>query len=211
MTTTTTTPTTSTSGPGTAPDPRPAFASAVETALAVIDRIRPDQFDDPTPCTEYDVRQLSMHLMAALNRIAVVGAGGSFTSTPDVVGNVADADVPAATRRFADQVAVSWADDAVLGRILELPWANLPGAVAMMIYVNEVIVHAWDLATATGQHPIWDDEVVGIAFAAIRRGLPAEGRAGEDGRPAAPFADVVPVADDAPLIDRLVAWNGRRP
>jgi hypothetical protein len=26
-----------------------------------------------------------------------------------------------------------------------------------------------------------------------------------------PFADAVPVSDDAPLIDRLVAWNGRRP
>jgi len=26
-----------------------------------------------------------------------------------------------------------------------------------------------------------------------------------------PFDDPVPVPDDAPLIDRLVAWNGRRP
>lgn len=26
-----------------------------------------------------------------------------------------------------------------------------------------------------------------------------------------PFADAVPVPADAPLIDRLVAWNGRRP
>ncbi len=27
----------------------------------------------------------------------------------------------------------------------------------------------------------------------------------------APFGPAVPVADDAPLIDRLVAWNGRTP
>jgi hypothetical protein len=26
-----------------------------------------------------------------------------------------------------------------------------------------------------------------------------------------PFAEVVPVPADAPLIDQLVAWNGRRP
>jgi hypothetical protein len=25
------------------------------------------------------------------------------------------------------------------------------------------------------------------------------------------FAEVVPVPDDAPIIDRLVAWNGRQP
>ena len=26
-----------------------------------------------------------------------------------------------------------------------------------------------------------------------------------------PFADAVPVADDAPLVDQVVAWNGRQP
>mgnify|MGYP000535288204 CR=1 FL=1 len=26
-----------------------------------------------------------------------------------------------------------------------------------------------------------------------------------------PFANAVPVPDDAPLIDRLAGWNGRRP
>jgi hypothetical protein len=33
----------------------------------------------------------------------------------------------------------------------------------------------------------------------------------EHREPTDPFADAVPVPDDAPLIDRLVAWNGRRP
>ena len=28
---------------------------------------------------------------------------------------------------------------------------------------------------------------------------------------AIPFAEAVPVPDDAPAIDRLVAWNGRDP
>jgi hypothetical protein len=28
---------------------------------------------------------------------------------------------------------------------------------------------------------------------------------------AIPFAEQVPIADDAPAIDRLVAWNGRHP
>ena len=29
--------------------------------------------------------------------------------------------------------------------------------------------------------------------------------------PGVPFADAVPVPDDAPVIDRLVAWQGRDP
>jgi hypothetical protein len=83
-------------------------------------------------------------------------------------------------------------------------------------------VHTWDLARATGQAPRWDDEVLEVAFAAVQRDLPAVGRRAlfdevaarlpaEAGPMTPPFAEAVPVAADAPLIDRLVAWNGRRP
>jgi hypothetical protein len=48
--------------------------------------------------------------------------------------------------------------------------------------------------------------VVGVALGALTRALPA------DGRPAdVPFAPAVEVGADAPLIERLVAWSGRRP
>jgi len=42
----------------------------------------------------------------------------------------------------------------------------------------------------------------------VRRGcrVPSERRIFSD-----QIADAVPVPGDAPLIDRLVAWNGRRP
>lgn len=91
----------------------------------------------------------------------------------------------------------------------------------LVSYLNEVTVHTWDLATATGQRPAWDPRIVSLAFDGIRF-LPGENRsavfeavrstmAPEQRNFADPLADAVPVPDDAPLIDRLVAWNGRRP
>jgi len=88
--------------------------------------------------------------------------------------------------------------------------------------VSEVTVHTWDLATATGQAPAWDPHVLEAAFASIRGGLPAEDRQAifdaiaqqmppERRAPGPPFANAVPVPDDAPLLDRLVAWTGRTP
>ena len=65
----------------------------------------------------------------------------------------------------------------------------------------------------------WDDTVVAAALAA-RDILPAENRLAfyEDistamglDEVAVPFAEAVPIPDDAPAIDRLVAWNGRDP
>ncbi len=188
-------------------DPRPAFTKAVALGRSVLEGIRVDQFDCPTPCSDYDVRTLAGHLLAVLQRLAVAGAGGDTLDTADRVSGVADGDLVQAWQQRADEVDAVWRHDSVLADILTLPWAQLPGWIALMTYVNEVTVHTWDLAVATGQAPMWDDDVLELAYRAIQQGLPAEGRTGEG----FPFADVVPVADDAPLIDKLVAWNGRRP
>ena len=110
-------------------------------------------------------------------------------------------------------------DDAVLERPMALPWIEGSGAEVLASYFSELTVHTWDLATATGQQPDWDDTVVAAALEA-RQILPAQNRRalyeeistamGLD-EVAVPFAEAVPIPDDAPAIDRLVAWNGRDP
>ena len=92
----------------------------------------------------------------------------------------------------------------------------------LAMFTGEVVVHTWDLAKATDQEPVWDQSVLEVAFEKLRAGLPGEGRAAmfeqirantpeERRTPTDPFAEVVPVAADAPLIDQIVAWTGRRP
>jgi uncharacterized protein (TIGR03086 family) len=204
----------------TATDPRAVFAGAVALAGDVIAAVRPDQLDDPTPCTEYDVRTLLGHLVTVLGRVAALGRGDNPFALPPVA--VADDGWVEAWFDAAYEVQTAWSDDAVLERMMRLPWAEEPGAGMLAHYTSELTVHTWDLATATGQRPEWDERVLDVAFEASRRSLPAEDRAAcfaEVARrmpagmapPGAPFAEAVPVAEDAPLIDRLVAWSGRRP
>ncbi|MES3014490.1 MAG: PAS domain S-box protein, partial [Pseudomonadota bacterium] len=50
------------------------------------------------------------------------------------------------------------------GRTMRLPWATCSGAAMLVSYLNEVTVHTWDLAMATGQRPAWDPEVVSLAW-----------------------------------------------
>jgi uncharacterized protein (TIGR03086 family) len=92
--------------------------------------------------------------------------------------------------------------------MLVLPFATLPGAISLAIYVSEVTVHTWDLATALGVRVDWDDAVVSGALLAMEQALPPSQRGADNG---VPFGDVVPTPDDAPAIDRLVAWVGRDP
>jgi uncharacterized protein (TIGR03086 family) len=203
-------------------DPRILLAAATATATEVVGAVRPEQLADPTPCTEYDVRDLLGHLVGVAHRITLMGRGEDPMSAPDLVDDVADGAWTTTWVAAVAEARAAWTDDAALDRTVVLPWATDTGGVALLGYVSELTVHTWDIAHATGQHPEWNVDVVGHSLDLIRIWLPGEHRAeifaevrkqmGVDAASAPdPFAAVVPVADDAPLIDRLVAWNGRRP
>jgi uncharacterized protein (TIGR03086 family) len=186
-------------------DPRPAFLSAARTASDTVALVSPGQLADPTPCSEYDVRALLGHLVAVLHRVSALAAGlPAIGSVPPATGVPDDGWAPAA-RAAVVEVEAAWSDPVVLGREMRLPFGTLPGAAALAAYTGEVITHTWDLAVATGQTPDWDDDLLVDALAAVRSKLPA------DRGPGIPFAPAVPVPDDAPVIDRLVAWQGRDP
>jgi len=198
-------------------DPRPILDRAITTGGVVAAGVRPEQLTDPTPCTDMNVRALLAHLIGVLDRVAALGNGEdpfAVIETPVPDDRWADA-WTVSGRRAAD----AWRHDAVLERPMALPWIEGSGAEILASYFSELTVHTWDLATATGQQPDWDDTVVAAALEA-RQILPAENRLalyeeisaamGLD-EVAVPFADAVPIPDDAPAIDRLVAWNGRDP
>jgi len=201
-------------------DPRMVFAQAVALGTAVIGRVAPNQLRNATPCPEYDVRALLGHMVTVLRRVAALGRGDD-PFTPEVMAEVDGDRYHQAWLEAAHDVQAAWTDDAVLERTMRLPWAEKSGAAMLVSYVNEITVHTWDLAKATGQRPAWDPQVLSVAFDGIRF-MPADNRSAmfeamKVAMPAAirqfadPFADAVPVGDTAPLIDRLVAWNGRRP
>ena len=198
-------------------DPRPLLDRAVATGASVVAAVRPDQLAEPTPCSEMDVRTMLGHLVGVLDRIAALGKGGDpFAVTESLVADDGWSDAWGASARGA---ADAWRDDAVLERPMALPWIQGNGADVLSSYFSELTVHTWDLAVSTGQEPDWDDAVVAAALAA-RDILPAENRLalyeeissamGLD-EVAMPFAEAVSIPDDAPAIDRLVAWNGRDP
>lgn len=198
-------------------DPRPILERAITTSAAVIAGVRPDQLTAVTPCPEMDVRTMLAHLVGVLDRITALVRG-------DDVMAVTEAPVPddewtrawaAAAKRAVD----AWSDDTTLERPMALPWIQGDGAEVLTSFFSELTVHTWDLATATGQQPDWDEAVLTAALRA-RPILPAENRLalfeqisaaiGAD-EVAVPFAEAVVVPEDAPAIDRLVAWNGRNP
>lgn len=185
-------------------DPRPYYRDALQWVAGLLDAIRAEQWELPTPCEEFDVRHLAGHLVATVRRAKVIGDGGDPLSIPHIVTDVTDDGYATAYRNGIDAVWTTWGPDESLQREVTAPWGTIPGSAAVWGYLNETLVHGWDLAVATGQPVEADDSVAQAALEMTQRVLPAEPRGGH-----VPFASPVEPAADAGPTERVANWSGR--
>ena len=174
----------------------------------VVDRIEPEQLDDPSPCAAWTVRDVLAHIVAGAEVFGRCVRDGSISDaelgavlSTDVLGD----DYQASFHRACDAALDAFAVPGAMDRIVAVPIGEMPARMAVTIAIVDVTTHAWDLATATGQRTDFDPEVVGIAYRAALMML------SDDLRATGRFGPLVPVADDAPLFDRLAAFTGRTP
>lgn len=189
-----------------AADPRSAYLRATDIVGAVLADVSDDDLRRPTPCQEFDVEALTRHIISVGQRVTAAGQGVDTNTVPLDARGVETGRWADAWATTIEQWGRAWEDDAVLGKDMILPFGVLPGAVTLAAYISELLVHAWDLSAAIGRTTAWDDELAEASLQFTMVGIPAEGR-GEE----MPFDPVVPTADDAPVMDRLVAWQGRNP
>jgi uncharacterized protein (TIGR03086 family) len=181
--------------------------SAVLADLApVLSGITQKQLNNPTPCTELDVAQLRDHVVGWLDTFAAGFADpGGQAPRAGLDGYQAPAD-PAAEVRAAAATLDAAVRGGAADRPLRLGEQAMPGDMALSMILWEYQVHGWDLARATGQP--WSppaaaaEESLAFAPNMLTPDYQGEGKA---------FAPRVPVATDAPPLDRLLGLSGRDP
>jgi uncharacterized protein (TIGR03086 family) len=186
--------------PGPDSPPTDELHSAEDT-LGVLQRvlhpIAADDMSRQTPCTEFDVSQLTGHLLKSITALGgMVGAEIPECDQSDSV----ERQVVAAARPALD----AWHRRGLNGTV---PFGNgeMPAKGACAILSLEFLVHAWDYAAAVG-HEIDAPEplseyVLALAHQVIRPEL----------RGSAGFDDPVDVPEDAAALDQLVAFTGPNP
>ncbi len=187
-------------------DPRPLHRRAIAQTEPIVAAVRSAQLALPTPCAEFDVRALLSHIVGGLNRVAIVGECGDALARPARADDVPDDGWAAAYRAAAARAQAAWADDAKLDALVEVPWGKIPGRFAIAGYGQEILMHGWDLAKATGQPTEGDPELAQWALAGAQRVLPPDSRGGD-----IPFGPVVEVPAGAAPYARLAAYLGRHP
>ena len=173
-----------------------ALEQTFEHAHGVIANVRPEQYDDKTPCAEWTVRELLEHMIGV-----VAGLGAAASGQPRA--QFALGDDPAAQFEEAAAAAVAgWRTPGVMDRIVDGGPGPMPGSVLAGINLLDTATHTWDLATATGQPATLPDDVAVAALEASVATISPEIRPGR-------FAPEVTAPDDAGPTERLVAFLGR--
>jgi uncharacterized protein (TIGR03086 family) len=185
------------------------LAPAARQVERLADGVFEDQLAAPTPCPAYTVRDLLAHLLgltAAFRDAAVKHRGPTTETSPDAAGpgGLADDWRSRLPRQLAELVA-AWRDPAAWEGATRAGGVTLPGQVAGLVAVNELVIHAWDLARATGQDYTGDAASVESSIALLSQDTD------EASRREGPFGPVVHVPEDAPALDRAVALSGRSP
>lgn len=165
--------------------------------------------DAPTPCEDYAVRHLLGHLVGLAGAFQDVARKNLGPVTGTAPGSGPRADVAPGWRAELDRnlsgMAEAWRDPRAWEGETQAGGVTLPGAVAGRVALNELVLHGWDLARATGQEYAPARADLDVCHALL------SAWAGDGGTGEGPFGAAVAVPGDAPLLDRVVALSGRRP
>lgn len=183
------------------------LTTVTDRAADLVESIPEEALGDPTPCPDYTVGDLAEHV----GGLALAFAWAARKEHLDAMREPprpGDATllVDGWRARIADdlrRLGQAWSDPDAWSGMTRVGGVDLPGEVAGLVALDEVVVHGWDLARATGQpYEVGED--------ALRANLAFVSTFDASNRGAA-FGPPVPVADDAPLLDRVVAGTGRDP
>jgi uncharacterized protein (TIGR03086 family) len=145
-------------------NPLALFRRAAVVANVTVAAVRGGQLDDPTPCTQWTVRELINHVLTGNLRFVAFATGGVG---PDrFVDHVGD-DHVASFRDSLRRVTEAFEAPGFLERRVPTPFGEGTGAVVVGLRFNELFVHSWDLAKATGQSTDLDPELARALLASF--------------------------------------------
>jgi uncharacterized protein (TIGR03086 family) len=176
------------------------FVRAVHAFDAVVQRTDVSAWQNATPCEGWTAIDLLEHQCAVLNGVAAVASSGQMAApTPPVDMS----DPQAAWRETRDTLLTALDQQGVLGKQGPF-WFNAATVDEMIgIVMWDAVTHAWDLAQAVGQDHALDDALVQACYDVV---APMSDMLVDSGR----TGPVVPVADDAPILDRYLGLVGRQ-
>jgi uncharacterized protein (TIGR03086 family) len=144
---------------------RDALAATRQSVAGVGD----DQWDLPTPCDGWDVRDLVNHIVAGNLWAAQLGCGRTIADVgSDLDGDVLGSDPVVAYDLSAESAATAFEMQGALDAPCAVSYGPVPGSVYAGHRLIDVLIHGWDVASATGQPTRIDPSLIEACWQVVR-------------------------------------------
>jgi uncharacterized protein (TIGR03086 family) len=189
--------------------PNPDLHPAAERMSHLLSALPDDALVAPTPCPDLPVGALIDHV----GGFAKVFTASARKEIGDLTAQPPDPRAGNLEPGWRDRVA---ADLAALADAWDAPesWdgmtqaggQDLPAAMAGRITLDELVIHGWDIAQATGQPFDCDAAALNEVESTVQ-----QVRGGNDGELPGLFGPVLLISGDASSLDRALCLTGRDP
>ena len=178
---------------------------ALASTRAVVAGVKDDQWNDPTPCEGWTVRELVNHIVAGNCWVMPLVSGKTIDEVGDRLdGDILGDDPLAAYEESAGEASAAFKAPGAMSAPCAVSYGPVPGEVYAGHRFCDVLIHGWDLAKATGQDTRLDSGLVQACWDVMSPQAPllkASGMCGGD----------IDASEDADLQTRLLALLGRTP
>lgn len=175
----------------------------------LVSRVRDDELSGPTPCPAYTLGDLIEHvggLALAFRAAAEKDIASPYVNgTPSGDASRLQADWRERISADLAALAQAWAKPDAWTGMTRIANQDAPAEMVGVTVADELVVHGWDVARATGQPYSAEPELLGAAQTFLGFFASPDAPAG----PEVPFGPSRPVADDSAPLDRVLALAGR--
>ncbi|MEY2401450.1 MAG: hypothetical protein QOJ08_1561 [Ilumatobacteraceae bacterium] len=143
--------------------------SALDSTSRFVAGIGDDQWTQPSPCEGWTVRDLLNHVVAGNLWAAELASGRTIADVGTAFdGDVVGSDAVAAYDSSAKAAAAAFEAPGALDAPCAVSYGPVPGSVYAGHRLLDVLIHGWDLASATGQPAELDPQLVAACWDVVR-------------------------------------------
>lgn len=189
----------------------PVDLEPVTTRMAdLIGGISDAELDRATPCPAYTLGDLVEHvggLSLAFTAAATKTFGGASAQGPSGDASRLGDDWRRRIPRDLAALADAWRDPAAWSGMTQAGGLELPGEVAGLVALDELVIHGWDVARASGQAYDPDPQSLEAVHGFVAQFSGPGQEAAREGL----FGPEVAVPEEAALLERVIGLTGRDP
>lgn len=185
-------------------------ARALKITEAIVNQVDATMLDRPTPCGEWDLRQLLAHMTGQNHGFAAAARGE--TRDRGVWADRPVGDDPAGVfAASAAEVVAAFAEVDMSTRSFWLPEIRggqmFPAPQAISFHFLDYVVHGWDVAASIGIPAEFDTDLLAAVLPIAELVPTGPAREQED----AQFRPALDTPPATTLLDRILLLLGRRP